>query len=145
MAKTLELTWVAKLRQWRKRRFVNEHLRSLSGNLRKDDLRVEHVSDTPLLVTVHPPLLGQLVDNLLDNACKHVNPLRLSSCDFGVSRKPFVWRWKMLVAGLLPKTCHISLSLFTVRRKHACLESAASAWVWLSCSGSPLFSGDALL
>jgi signal transduction histidine kinase len=51
--------------------WLSEHLQSWSEHPRQDDLRMENASDTPLLVTVHPALLGQLVDNLLDNAFKH--------------------------------------------------------------------------
>jgi len=54
--------------------WLNTHLRSWSGHSRKTDLRVERVADIAVLASVHPKLLGQLVDNLLDNACKHSKP-----------------------------------------------------------------------
>ncbi len=41
-----------------------------SGHARSGDLVVE-VPDRPLRVRIHAALLGQLVDNLLDNACKY--------------------------------------------------------------------------
>jgi heavy metal sensor kinase len=50
------------------------HLHSWSEHPRAGDIRLELSSDAPLGVKAHPPLLGQLVDNLLDNACKYSKP-----------------------------------------------------------------------
>jgi signal transduction histidine kinase len=50
------------------------HLESWRGHPRKEDIRTEIPSGGPLLVEAHSTLLGQLVDNLLDNACKYSAP-----------------------------------------------------------------------
>jgi signal transduction histidine kinase len=51
--------------------WLGEHLRSWSRHGRAADLRVECVARGPLWVGAQAPLLGQLVDNLLENACKY--------------------------------------------------------------------------
>jgi two-component system OmpR family sensor kinase len=56
------------------------YLQGWSGHPRRADLRVEAPSGGPLWVRVHAALLGQLLDNLLENACKyseHGTPLSL--------------------------------------------------------------------
>jgi heavy metal sensor kinase len=60
--------------------WLPEKLAAWSGHVRQTDFRIEPAAPGPLLVKVHPPLLGQLVDNLLDNACKYSaagTPIRL--------------------------------------------------------------------
>jgi heavy metal sensor kinase len=54
--------------------WLDEHLQRWSGHPRASDLRVERSANGPLFVQAQPPLLGQLVDNLLDNACKYSQP-----------------------------------------------------------------------
>jgi signal transduction histidine kinase len=54
--------------------WLGVHLQSWSGHARARDLRVELASEGPVLVQAHAPLLGQLVDNLLENACKYSEP-----------------------------------------------------------------------
>lgn len=54
--------------------WLETHLLGWSAHPRAGDLRLEVPSGTPRLVRVHPPLLGQLVDNLLENACKYSDP-----------------------------------------------------------------------
>jgi signal transduction histidine kinase len=51
--------------------WVGEHLREWSGHPRANDFRLVVELESPAWVYAHPPLLGQLVDNLLDNACKY--------------------------------------------------------------------------
>lgn len=53
--------------------WVQDHLEAWSGHPRWADLRVERPPG-PHWVRVHAPLLGQLLDNLLDNACKYSEP-----------------------------------------------------------------------
>ena len=50
--------------------WLPNHLERWSDHPRAADLHLE-VGDGPLLVRVHPPMLAQLLDNLLDNACKY--------------------------------------------------------------------------
>ena len=55
--------------------FVCAHLRDWSGHGRAGDLRVDLASGGGhARVCAHPPLLGQLLDNLLDNAAKYSPP-----------------------------------------------------------------------
>ncbi len=54
--------------------FVGSHLRGRSGHDRAGDLRVDLEPGTGAWVRAHPPLLGQLLDNLLDNAAKYSAP-----------------------------------------------------------------------
>jgi signal transduction histidine kinase len=51
-----------------------EHLRTWSGHERAADLRFEEPGGQPLWTAAHRPLLGQLLDNLLENACKYSGP-----------------------------------------------------------------------
>jgi heavy metal sensor kinase len=51
--------------------WLAEHLRSWSSHPRAADLRLEAPAGGPLWACVQAPLLGQAVDNLLDNACKY--------------------------------------------------------------------------
>jgi heavy metal sensor kinase len=52
-------------------RWLPAHLETWAGHPRAGDLRVEVAAEGPLVVRAQPPLLGQLCDNLLDNACKY--------------------------------------------------------------------------
>jgi len=54
--------------------WLRDHLKARSGHKRADDLRLESSEKEPLWVLAQPALLGQLVDNLLDNACKYSQP-----------------------------------------------------------------------
>jgi signal transduction histidine kinase len=54
--------------------WLDRHLESWSGHPRADDLRREPGPGGPLPVRAQPALLGQAVDNLLDNACKYSAP-----------------------------------------------------------------------
>jgi signal transduction histidine kinase len=51
--------------------WLANHLPSWERHPRWQDLRYEAGTEKPLEVTAHPALLGQAVDNLLDNACKY--------------------------------------------------------------------------
>jgi signal transduction histidine kinase len=53
--------------------WLPNHLARWSDHDRATDLRLE-VGSAPLLVRVHPAMLAQLLDNLLDNACKYSAP-----------------------------------------------------------------------
>jgi signal transduction histidine kinase len=48
-----------------------EHVARWADHVRANDLRTEFASNEPIWVQVQTPLLGQLVDNLWDNACKY--------------------------------------------------------------------------
>jgi signal transduction histidine kinase len=54
--------------------WVPEHLRGWSHHPRAGDLRASSDGGGPLWVRAHPPLLAQLVDNLLENAAKYSPP-----------------------------------------------------------------------
>ena len=54
--------------------WVHEHLREWSNHERAADLQENVQTDAPMWVRVHPHLLGQLLDNLLDNSCKYSSP-----------------------------------------------------------------------
>jgi signal transduction histidine kinase len=54
--------------------WVHEHLDEWSNHERAADLQENVELDAPTWVRVHPHLLGQLLDNLLDNACKYSSP-----------------------------------------------------------------------
>jgi signal transduction histidine kinase len=54
--------------------WLPEHLRSWTEHPRAADFRLDLAAETPLLVHAQAALLGQLVDNLLDNACKYSRP-----------------------------------------------------------------------
>jgi signal transduction histidine kinase len=51
-----------------------DHLVAWSGHERAADMRFEGRDEEPLWTRAHPPLLGQLLDNLLENACKYSEP-----------------------------------------------------------------------
>jgi signal transduction histidine kinase len=51
--------------------WVPDHLRRWSAHPREADFGVEVDAAPPLPVRVHPPLLGQLLDTLLEYACKY--------------------------------------------------------------------------
>ena len=54
--------------------WVPDHLRRWSAHPRSADLRAEVVGEPPPIVWVHPTLLAQLLDNLLENAFKYSLP-----------------------------------------------------------------------
>jgi signal transduction histidine kinase len=54
--------------------WLGKHLQDRSGHARAADLRFERPPDARWLVEAQVPLLGQLVDNLLENACKYSEP-----------------------------------------------------------------------
>jgi signal transduction histidine kinase len=51
-----------------------DQLRAWSGHERAADLHFEACDGDPLATRAHRPLLGQLLDNLLENACKYSGP-----------------------------------------------------------------------
>jgi two-component system OmpR family sensor kinase len=51
--------------------WLSDHLTSWSSHSRAQDINVDCRLAHPLAVDAHPFLLGQLLDNLLDNACKY--------------------------------------------------------------------------
>jgi signal transduction histidine kinase len=51
--------------------WLDHHLRGWSAHPRHSDLRLEIDVDQTLSVRAQPPLMAQLLDNLLDNACKY--------------------------------------------------------------------------
>ena len=51
-----------------------DHLRGWSGHPRAADLRLEGADGGPIPARAHRPLLGQLLDNLLENAAKYSEP-----------------------------------------------------------------------
>jgi signal transduction histidine kinase len=51
--------------------WLGDHLSEWSSHPRQADLHAEIDLEAPARVQVHPPLLGQLLDNLVDNACKY--------------------------------------------------------------------------
>jgi heavy metal sensor kinase len=53
------------------RAWLREHLASWSGHARAADLHRQTSADSPVWVMAQAPLLRQLLDNLLDNACKY--------------------------------------------------------------------------
>jgi two-component system OmpR family sensor kinase len=54
--------------------WVPDHLKRWASHARAVDLRAEVPGDVPLCVRAQPALLAQLVDNLLENACKYSVP-----------------------------------------------------------------------
>ena len=54
--------------------WATEHLRVWSGHERAADLLFEGSGGDPPWTRAHRPLLGQLLDNLLENACKYSRP-----------------------------------------------------------------------
>jgi two-component system, OmpR family, sensor kinase len=54
--------------------WVPDHLERWASHPRASDLRTEIAADGSLCVRAHPALLAQLVDNLLENACKYSTP-----------------------------------------------------------------------
>lgn len=54
--------------------WAGDHLGGWSGHERAADLRFEASDGDPLWTRAHRPLLGQLLDNLLENACKYSGP-----------------------------------------------------------------------
>lgn len=56
------------------RGWLCEHLQAWEQHARGRDIRIDAGSDDPLWVKVHGQLLGQALDNLLDNACKYSQP-----------------------------------------------------------------------
>lgn len=54
--------------------WLTDHLVTWAAHPRAGDLRIKRAATGPLLVRAQGPLLGQLVDNLLENACKYSSP-----------------------------------------------------------------------
>ena len=55
-------------------RWIPEHLHDWSSHPRAGDIRAELADTDRLRIRAHPPLLSQLVDNLLENACAYSDP-----------------------------------------------------------------------
>jgi signal transduction histidine kinase len=55
-------------------RWAADHVRAWSGHDRAADLHVEGSDGDPTWTRAHRPLLGQALDNLLENACKYSGP-----------------------------------------------------------------------
>ena len=51
-----------------------DHMGVWNGHARAADLRFERRDCDPLWTRAHPPLLAQLLDNLIENACKYSEP-----------------------------------------------------------------------
>jgi signal transduction histidine kinase len=56
------------------RGWLTEHLSSRADCARSSDLHVEVLPAAPVWVNAQPHLLGQMLDNLLENACKYSAP-----------------------------------------------------------------------
>jgi signal transduction histidine kinase len=54
--------------------WLPEHLKAWANHPRSADIRAEGMADGPAWVHAHPALLGELVNNLLDNALKYSDP-----------------------------------------------------------------------
>lgn len=54
--------------------WIPDQIRRWTGHPRAVDLHAEVANVGPLVVRIHPPLLAQVVDNLLENACKYSPP-----------------------------------------------------------------------
>ena len=54
--------------------WLPDHLRGWSNHARAKDIQVRQDEQEPLWVRAHPALLSQLLDNLLENACKYSRP-----------------------------------------------------------------------
>ncbi len=54
--------------------WVPDHLDRWSDHARAADFDAKVADDSPLVVRIHPSLLAQVVDNLLENACKYSAP-----------------------------------------------------------------------
>jgi signal transduction histidine kinase len=54
--------------------WLQDHLRGWATHPRAADIRLVPTEEEPLCAWVHAPLLGQVVDILLDNACKYSRP-----------------------------------------------------------------------
>jgi two-component system OmpR family sensor kinase len=64
----------SKLECFELNRWLSEHVLAWRQHPRFGDLRVDTASTQSLWVTAHCGLLGQVVDNLWDNACKYSKP-----------------------------------------------------------------------
>ncbi len=123
--------------------WLRDHARTWSGHARAADLRVECPADVPLWVDAQPPLLGQLVDNVWDNACKYSEPgtplvlrvaagadgvcLSLEDCGCGVAADelPHVFEPFYRSPRSLP-TAGVGLGLAVVQRIAAALSGTAT-------------------
>ena len=54
--------------------WLAEHLASWKSHPRYNDLGIDTDASEPLWISAHAGLLGQAIDNLLDNACKYSEP-----------------------------------------------------------------------
>jgi signal transduction histidine kinase len=54
--------------------WTEDHLQTWTSHERSADLRFESSDGNPPWTRAHRPLLGQLLDNLLENACKYSGP-----------------------------------------------------------------------
>jgi signal transduction histidine kinase len=54
--------------------WLTKHLDSWRVHPRHNDLSVELQRETPMWINAHDGLLGEMVDNLFDNACKYSTP-----------------------------------------------------------------------
>ena len=123
--------------------WVADHLRRWSA-IRGPPTSGRAVDDGAVAVRVHPPLLAQLVDNLLENACKYSEP--------GTPIVVRAWReGGRSSLGVEDRGCGLSAdeSPQSSSRSSAASGPAAtgmpgSAWAWPWRGGSPPSSAGTL-
>ncbi len=89
-------------------------------------------------VCAHPPLLGQLLDNLLDNAAKYSAPgTPIEVRALAIRRSRRAGRARIGAWASRPRTGRISSSPSTDRPRPGGAGSRASAWAWPWSAASP--------
>ena len=108
-----------------------------SGHERAADLRFEGGDSDPLWTRAHRPLLGQLLDNLIENACKYSEPgtpiIVRAWCEPGAVALAVEDRG----CGISPEDLPRIFEPFYRADQPASLATPGSGWAWPSPGASP--------
>ena len=117
--------------------WASEYLNSWSGHARAPDLRFERRDGEPPLTWAHRPLLWQLLDNLLENACKYSEPGTPIVVGAGANPMPSCSRSRTAAAASGPRTFRACSIPSIVPRRPAGSAAPGPGSGWPSSGASP--------
>ena len=114
-------------------RWLIEHMACRPENRRSSDIVVKSLANLPLWIKAQPHLFGQLVENLLDNACKYSRPGTPIVVSVAREAGSALLSVEDSGCGITPRTCPGSSSRSFARQRapanlHRARASACRSW-----------------